>query len=181
MSLEADDLADQYATEAVESVVRDAQGEPVGHVGLFDLDGSQFGEAVEAARSLPGPVAVLSSGPGAHHLWALAVLPISRWHSEGEALPGADADHVALSERREAGVLRTAPKIRLEDGEAVRPAPRFEDAVGVDRLDLGLSRPHYRTLREELGAEIPALEDPAAEWAGHSHGRRTYMAEIGGR
>jgi len=168
----------RYGTQAVESRVLDRDRETVGHVGLLDLDGVPEGQAVEAAESLPGVVAVLRTSTGSYHLWSLAVDRLDGWIERAAHLPVVDRDHVALSESRECAVVRVDPKVGLSDGREVKPAP-----VPVEIVDgptpLPLSEPHAKVLREDLGADIPMKA--GREWVGYSVERRTYMADIGGR
>lgn len=174
---DVDDLSGRYVTEAVESGVFDADGDCLGHVGLFDLDDVDLPDALEISRSLPGVVALLRSSGSSYHVWSLEVRPLGEWIDAATGLEEIDAEHVSLSERRECGVLRIDSKVSTETGDVETEAPRL---LGTTRneTDGPLSTPHARVLREEHGA---AVDPSRGSWIGESVERRVYMADIGGR
>jgi hypothetical protein len=172
----------QYVTQAVESVVRDESGDVVGHVGLLDVDETDREDAVSAARSLPGPVAVVRSSARSWHLWCLRVRSLEAWTEDASGLDAVDDEHVALNTSRGVGVLRVGPKVSLDDGEHVRPEPVLEGFVDVD-ADGPVSEPHGRVL-EDVDAVRPRLAsdvvDDLADPVGDSTERRTFIADVGG-
>lgn len=171
---------ERYVTEAVESGVLDRDGEPVGHVGLFDLDGVGRPVVESVARETPGiSVALRSSGSG-WHIWSLAVRPLSEWTEAALDVEHVDPEHVSLSENRGCGVLRTDAKVSVESGETVKPAPA---AVLVERSEtsLPLSEPHGRALSEDFDVDIRSVSSTSDQWVGDSTDRRVYMADVGGR
>jgi hypothetical protein len=176
MTAASDEFAGQYATQAVESGVYDADREVVGHVGLLDLDDSALGEALEVARRTPGPSVVLRSSEWSHHVWSLAVDSLDSWIDRTLDLDAVDVDHVALSDCRGCGVIRLEPKISLETGDHVRPAPQVRRVVPTP-TDLPVSQPHADLLRDEFDVELQLPE----RRVGASLDRRTLIADIGGR
>lgn len=173
-----EEFAGKYATEAVESGVHDRDGEVVGHVGLLDVDDVTVEEATQAAERLPGVAAVLRTSEEAFHVWSLAVEDLDAWLEWAGALDVVDEEHVALSKSRECSVVRIDAKVRIEDGEVVKPAPSLVHLIDGS-TDRPLSRPHGRVLCEEFGGDLDV--DDGRAWVGHSTRRRSYLADIGGR
>jgi hypothetical protein len=177
-TIDEDSIAEQYATEGVESRVLDDDGDLVGHVGLFDLDDVALAEAVAVAERLPDPVAILRSSPLSYHVWSLAIDGLDAWLDRAERLDAIDSEHIALSRSRGCMVLRIDAKVALDDGREVRPAPRLRRIVlSTESSPVPCSRPHARILGDEYGATIP-VED--REWVGSSAPRRAYLADING-
>lgn len=182
-----DEFRGKYATQGVESTVRDADRNVIGHVGLFDLDEVALGVARDAADRLPDPTFVVRTSKRGFHAWSLAIRDVDEWIARGDALDGVDPEHVALNEARECSVCRISPKVELETGEHVRPTPRVIGRQDGDDVEGRVSLPHARILRDELSAEIGAIlphdvEEiaPGAEWVGHSAPKRSFLAKIGG-
>lgn len=165
----------RYVTQAIESTVRDERQETIGHVGLIDADGATEREAIRDAYRLPGPVAVLQSSEESYHLWALAVDALEAWLTWSLALGTVDDQHVALSEKRDCGVVRLAEKVSVATGTIEKPAPELVEMIeGED--DRPLSRPHAELLIEEFGADLDLEADRG--WVGDSAPSRTFMADL---
>jgi fermentation-respiration switch protein FrsA (DUF1100 family) len=170
-------LRGKYATLGVESIVLDADGEEIGHVGLLDLDETSRGAAEEAARRLPGPVAILRSSRRSYHLWALSVDSLDAWQSEALDV-GVDLDHIAISAARDVSVLRLDAKVGVGSGEEVAPEPvllSVREESPPSTAATPCSAPHAEILRERFGADLDVEEA-----VGDSTERRTFLAEIGG-
>jgi hypothetical protein len=170
----------RYACKAVESFVRDEDREVLGHVGHFDVDEVGRQAAIEAARRLPGVVAVLRTSRRSYHLWALSVRPLSEWLDRGDDLDVVDDEYLAITEDRGHGVARITHKQAIATGDAVKPAPSIEALLDGDRDDGPLSRPHGDLLVDEFDAALDVVEDDH-DWVGHSTSSRVFMATIGGR
>lgn len=168
----------RYATQAIESFVRDEDREVLGHVGHFDVDEVGRQAATDAARRLPGPVAVLRTSRSSYHLWALSIRPLSEWLDRGDDLDVVDDEYLAITEDRGHGVARIAHKRALDDGKEVKPEPSLLGLVDEADTQARLSTPHGRILRDRFGADL----DPEGDaWVGSSTTSRTFMATIGGK
>jgi hypothetical protein len=172
------DLAGQYVTEAVESVVLDADRDVIGHVGLLDVDESSRREALDAAELLPGPVAVLRSSRRSWHLWALRVAPLDAWVARADRLDVVDDDHTALAPGRGCSVLRVDHKVDVATGDEVVPAPTLLDVVDADDRPAGrVSAPHLDVLDDVVDDDL----DVEGDRVGVSTDRRVHLGDVGGR
>jgi hypothetical protein len=125
-------------------------GETVGHVLLLDIDDGRLFEVLPVLDEQPGHYALFESSPGSYHLWDIAVRDLDEQLLRALRLSGpdrGDAEHVAISSRREEFVVRAAPKFR-PDGEVYKDAPTLDRVWSRGDPDAAISAPHAEYIRE---------------------------------
>ena len=150
-------------TSGVSSVVRDDEGEALGHILMLEWDECEnVLRAVDDLDRLPGASVLLQSSESSYHGYNFSVRPWAEQVTDAARKSG-DLNHVRASARRGYFVLRILEKFREETGEIYKPAPEVMAAF-VSESELQQSRPHlefFRDLAEEQGLE-PVADELAA-------------------
>jgi hypothetical protein len=130
-------------TSGISSVVRDPDGEPLGHVFMTEWDDIEnVMDPVSVLDRMPGVSLLLSSSPGSFHGYNFSVRPFETQITDAARKTG-DLGHVRASAQRGYFVLRVVEKIREESREAYKDAPQVAKAF-VSESEHPQSLPHLR-------------------------------------
>lgn len=143
--------------------VHNGDGDPYGHVCLFDWDDINQRTATKRAGNMPGISVVLESSEGSYHCWNLSVSDLKTTACR-LVLQEDDQAHIRAGIKRAYWRIRFTPKVWNYSDEVYKPAPELV-TITYNRTEKEQSEPHWNLAKALFDVpELPVEFD----WVGDS-------------